>query len=129
MTAGPTASPPLIRLRRFTSKRRLASGTSFIIILSAVGNRKALRMPYFSIRRNARSGSKRPRNARMGHPKCQVGSSASNKPPVHAQSAGDQNMSPARGKKSCEQMNPGRLPSNARCGISAPFGDPVVPLV
>jgi hypothetical protein len=35
-------------------------------------------------------------------PKFHAGSSASNKPPAQAQSAGDQNMSPGWGKKSCE---------------------------
>ena len=61
--------------------------------------------------------------------KMKVGMSASHRPPVHAQSAGDQKMSPGCGKPSCEHSNPERLPINAACGMSAPFGGPVVPLV
>ena len=39
----------------------------------------------------ANSGLKRPRQATMGRPKYKVGIRASSKPPVQAQSAGDQN--------------------------------------
>ena len=49
------------------------------------------------------------------------------RPPVHAQSAGDQKRSPSRGNLSCEYSKPGRLPISAACGINAPFGEPVVP--
>ena len=52
----------------------------------------------------------------------QVGSSASISPPAQAQSAGDQNMSPGCGKKSCECTKPGRLPMSSRCASSAPLG-------
>ncbi len=55
--------------------------------------------------------------------------SASQSPPVHAQSAGDQKKSPGWGKSSCECSKPGRLPMSAQCGSNAPFGGPVVPLV
>src|SRR6266851_2924175 len=65
----------------------------------------------------------------MGKPKYNVGSNASISPPVQAQSAGDQNTSPCCGNPSCECTKPGRLPSRHCCGISAPFGGPVVPLV
>ncbi len=44
----------------------------------------------------------------------QVGSSASIRPPVQAQSAGDQNTSPGAGNQSCDATNPGRLPISAR---------------
>ena len=62
-------------------------------------------------------------------PNSHAGSSASISPPVQAQSAGDQNMSPFCGKKSCECTKPGTLPIITRCAFSAPFGGPVVPLV
>ena len=70
----------------------------------------------------------------MGRPKYSVGSSASIKPPVQAQSAGLQKTSSLRsGGPSPNQFwlhtKPLRLPMSARCGISAPLGGPVVPLV
>jgi len=68
-TVLPTASPALITLRRARSKRARGSGTAFIIIFSAVGNRKLLRTRYLAISASARSGSKRPRYPRTGQPK------------------------------------------------------------
>src|SRR5581483_6256384 len=103
----PTDSPPLISERNWRLNRERGLATSFIIIFNPVGKINALRMPYFSSNAKLRSGSKRPRNARIGIPKYQVGKRASNSPPVHAQSAGDQNILPSFGKKSCEQTKPG----------------------
>jgi hypothetical protein len=60
-TAVPTASPALMIVRSLTSNRSFGRGNAFIIILSAVGNRNVLRIPYLSMSANARSGSKRPR--------------------------------------------------------------------
>ena len=51
------------------------------------------------------------------------------RPPVHAQSAGDQNTASCCGNQFWLHTKPGRLPIRARCGISVPFGGPVVPLV
>ena len=73
----------------------------------------------------------------MGRPKYSDGNNASINPPVQAQSAGDQNTlsdcpSARRGLKPNQfwlQTNPLKLPISARCGISAPLGCPVVPLV
>ncbi|MCY1380815.1 hypothetical protein D9M69_686700 [compost metagenome] len=59
--------------------------------LSAVGNRKVCVTPWRSISSNAACGLKRPLKATMGRPKYSEGSSASIRPPVQAQSAGDQN--------------------------------------
>src|ERR1041384_4509362 len=129
MTVTPTDSPALMMDLRSSLYLDLGSGTAFIISLRAVGNRKEFRMPYFSSRSYAFSASKRPLYPRMGMPKYQLGSSASNSPPAHAQSAGDQNMSPGWGKKSCECTKPGMLPMIRRCAASAPLGAPVVPLV
>ena len=56
------------------------------------------------------SGEKRPLKATMGRPKYSVGSSASIRPPVHAQSAGDQNTSSSFGNQFCEATKPVRLP-------------------
>ena len=53
--------------------------------------------------------------------------STSKRPPIQAQSAGDQIRSSGCGKKSCESSNPGRWPYSTRCASSAPFGGPVVP--
>jgi hypothetical protein len=84
-----------------------------------------------------------------------VGNKASIKPPVHAQSAGDQNTAALPVGKCCDfeaevlgatadfevatsvekpnqfwlHTNPVKLPIKARCGINAPLGGPVVPLV
>ncbi|KAG0740646.1 hypothetical protein G6F24_016947 [Rhizopus arrhizus] len=63
----------------------------------------------------------------MGCPKYRVGSSASIMPPVHAQSAGDQNTSAGLGNQSCDATKPGRLPISTRGGSRAPLGAPVVP--
>ncbi len=60
--------------------------------LSAVGNRKLCVTPCCCISPNAVSGLKRPLYATMGRPKYRLGSSASIRPPVQAQSAGDQKM-------------------------------------
>ena len=73
----------------------------------------------------------------MGRPKYRLGNNASMRPPVQAQSAGDQNTAsePALrplGSKPNQfwlHTKPLRLPIRARCGISAPLGWPVVPLV
>jgi hypothetical protein len=65
----------------------------------------------------------------MGRPKYSVGSKASMRPPVQAQSAGDQNTASFCGNQFWLHTKPVRLPMSARCGISAPLGGPVVPLV
>ena len=89
----------------------------------------------------------------MVRPKYRLGSSASIRPPVQAQSAGDQKMACEAGRVARSagptattsarvgqawgskpnqfwlQTKPVRLPIMARCGISAPLGLPVVPLV
>jgi hypothetical protein len=59
--------------------------------LRAVGNKKVCVTPCSAIRLKASSGLKRPLKATMGRPKYRLGSRASIKPPVQAQSAGDQN--------------------------------------
>ncbi|OQB99007.1 MAG: hypothetical protein BWX79_03240 [Alphaproteobacteria bacterium ADurb.Bin100] len=121
--------------------------------LSAVGKRKLWVTPCCCISENANSGLKRPLYATMGRPKYRLGSSASIRPPVQAQSAGDQNTACDDGRTDGSadptattsarvgyaagsnpnqfwlQMKPLRLPIIARWGISAPFGLPVVPLV
>ena len=105
--------------------------------LSAVGNRKLCVTRWRERISNASRGSKRPLKATMGRPKYNEGSSASISPPVHAQSAGLQNTArlarpDAAGSKPNQlwlHTKPGRLPISARCGISAPLGGPVVPLV
>ena len=80
----------------------------------------------------------------MGRPKYKVGSNASISPPVQAQSAGDQKtlgnllvgncceLTLSVGEKPNQfwlHTKPVKLPIKARCGISAPLGGPVVPLV
>ena len=104
----------------------------------AVGNKKVCVTPCCCIRVKASSGLKRPFHATMGRPKYKVGNKASIKPPVQAQSAGDQNTAslvaaaPACVGKPNQfwlHTNPVKLPINARCGINAPLGGPVVPLV
>ncbi|MCY1550516.1 hypothetical protein D9M68_867780 [compost metagenome] len=110
---------------------------AFIMALSAVGNRKLCVTPWRSINSNAVCGPKRPLNATMGRPKYSVGSSASMRPPVQAQSAGDQNTAvegaeALNGSKPNQfwlHTKPVRLPMSARWGINAPLGLPVVPLV
>jgi len=105
--------------------------------LSAVGNRKLCVTPWRCIRSKADSGAKRPFQATIGRPKYRLGSSASIRPPVQAQSAGDQNTAsePSRrpvGSKPNQfwlHTKPLRLPISARCGSKAPLGLPVVPLV
>src|SRR5260221_14732024 len=128
-TVSPNDSPALMTEGSETWSRLRGWGPAFIIILSAVGKRKLLRTPYFCITQNDFYGSKRPRYPSTGVPWYSDGSNASIRPPVQAQPAGDQNTSPACGKRSCECSNPGRLPRSTRCGISAPLGGPVVPLV
>ena len=112
--------------------------------LSAVGTKKVCVTPQSLISEKAASGLKRPSKATISRPKYKVGSKASISPPVQAQSAGLQ-------KTACEpagnadgaaaalcaskpnqfwlQTKPVKLPISARCGISAPLGLPVVPLV
>ena len=105
--------------------------------LSAVGNKKLCVTRWRERISNASCASKRPLYATIGRPKYSVGSNASIKPPVHAQSAGLQKMARlgrpgAPGSKPNQlwlHTKPGRLPISARCGISAPLGGPVVPLV
>src|SRR5574343_302251 len=105
--------------------------------LSAVGNKKVWVTPCVCKISKAASGEKRPLKATMGRPKYRLGKSASIRPPVQAQSAGDQNTArevlPARaGSKPNQfwlQTKPARLPMRARCGIRAPLGLTVVPLV
>jgi hypothetical protein len=60
-TASPTVSPALMIERSARSYFSAGCGTAFIIIFSAVGKRKLLLTPYFSISQKAFSGSKRPR--------------------------------------------------------------------
>ena len=106
--------------------------------LSAVGNKKVWVTRCCCKSVNASSGLKRPDQATMGRPKYSVGSKASISPPVQAQSAGDQNTAwllpgcRPEGSKPNQfwlHTKPVRLPINARCGMSAPLGGPVVPLV
>ena len=116
--------------RRRSRYCRRGAGTAFIMAFSAVGNRKVCVTRWRCISSNARSGEKRPWKATMGRPKYSVGSSASISPPVQAQSAGLQKTSsrPAP-NQFWLHTKPVRLPMSARCGISAPLGGPVVPLV
>ena len=72
----------------------------------------------------------------MVQPKYSVGNKASIRPPVQAQSAGDQNTAlesalstPSKPNQFWLQTKPLRLPISARCASSAPLGLPVVPLV
>ena len=115
---------------------RLLPGQAFIMALMAVGNKKVWVTPHRPISCNAPCGSKRPAWATMVQPKYSVGSSASIRPPVQAQSAGDQNTAresalpwPSKPNQFWLQTKPVRLPISARCGSSAPLGLPVVPLV
>ena len=105
------------------------AGTAFIIAFRAVGNRKLCVTRWRCMSSNAFSGSKRARPATMGRPKYRVGSKASIRPPVHAQSAGLQNTASSGTNQFWLHTKPLRLPISARWGISAPLGGPVVPLV
>ena len=74
--------------------------------------------------------------ATIGRPKYSDGNSASMRPPVHAQSAGLQNTAsllsfffPSKPNQFWLHVKPGKLPISARCGMNAPLGGPVVPLV
>ncbi len=104
------------------------SGATRIIAFSAVGKRNVCVTWWRSISLSARSASKRAREATMVRPKYSVGSSASHRPPVQAQSAGLQN-GPSPSNQFWLATKPLRLPISARCGITAPLAGPVVPLV
>ncbi len=104
------------------------SGATRIIAFNAVGNRKVCVTWWRSMSFSARSASKRAREATIVRPKYSVGSSASHRPPVQAQSAGLQN-GPVPWNQFWLATKPLRLPMSARCGITAPLAGPVVPLV
>ena len=104
--------------------------------LSAVGKMKVWVTRWVCSSSKVASGLNLPLNATISRPKYSVGSKASISPPVHAQSAGLQNTAlddvlvlPSKPNQFWLQTKPVKLPINARCGISAPFGGPVVPLV
>ena len=111
----------------------------------AVGNKNVCVTRCCCINENARSAEKRPGQATMGLPKYKLGNKASIKPPVQVQSAGDhmtallpvgKSPCPIGSTEAGEKPNqfwlhtkPLRLPISAWCGINAPLGGPVVPLV
>jgi hypothetical protein len=91
---------------------------------------KAFLTPNSAMRAKAASGSNLAKRwASTGMPWCQAGSSTSSRPPIQAQSAGVQKMSPGWGKNSWGSSTPGRWPSSTRWAWSAPLGGPVVPEV
>ena len=110
----------------------------------AVGNKNVWVTRCCCIKPNAKSAEKRPAHATMGRPKYKLGNKASIRPPVQVQSAGDhitawlpEGSSPpctglplgAKPNQFWLHMKPVRLPIKAWCGIKAPLGGPVVPLV
>ena len=105
---------------------RAARRPTFIIALSAVGNRKVWsRRSAGAARTHVRRVEAAAGSRRSGQPKYSVGSSASISPPVQAQSAGDQNTgdSPAaavpRAETSSARNEAGQVADQCRSAQSA----------